>query len=304
LGVHIRANFRIPRCLACLGVLALLSPAFARAAVGGPSIALLQAPLGAPSTAHEGFAPASVGLPADLGGYPSPMGEDGLEHAAIHTSMPSAPWFALLSTAGVATAYQLDRHVWQTYSDTTNGETHRVADAIATLGDLRFLAPALLAGFALGKATSQPGLAAASVRIGVTTLGAGATSLIVKAATGRARPDAAPGDPSDFDPFHGDASFPSGHATVAFAFASALDEETHSAWVPWIAYPAAAAVGWSRVVQNKHWLSDVVAGAALGTWTGHNFDLRLQHRYRTNLNAAPLVDVAPRHGRLGVQLRF
>ncbi|MGH7743113.1 MAG: phosphatase PAP2 family protein, partial [Candidatus Eiseniibacteriota bacterium] len=143
-----------------------------------------------------------------------------------------------------------------------------------------------------------------SVRIGVSTLGAGVSAVVLKAATGRARPYQSPGDPGDFAPFQGDASFPSGHTTVAFAFASALVQETHSKWVPWIAYPAAGAVGWARIEQNQHWLSDVVAGAALGFWTGHEFDARLQRRSQSRLNASPLIDVSPKRGKLGVQVHF
>ena len=73
-------------------------------------------------------------------------------------------------------------------------------------------------------------------------------------------------DPDQFDPFSGHNSFPSGHSTVAFADAEALDRETSARWVPWAAYPLASLVGWSRVRDDKHWGSDVVAGAALGYW--------------------------------------
>ena len=304
---HIRANLNTLRCLACLGVLALVAPGAACASSIGHARSQWTGEFGPLAMRHTGFYADAAGAPASVGLERSFTGaQSSLSHASLNSpSLPSAPWFALISTAGVATAYQLDRHVWQTYSDTTSGSTTRVADAVAKLGDMRYLAPALLASFALGKATSQPGLAAASVRIGVSTLGAGASAVVVKAATGRARPNDSPGDPAEFEPFHGDASFPSGHTTVAFAFASALDEETQSAWVPWVAYPAAAAVGWARIVQNKHWLSDVVAGAALGTWTGHQFDARLQRRANMRkLNASALVDVAPKHGRLGVQVKF
>ena len=58
------------------------------------------------------------------------------------------------------------------------------------------------------------------------------------------------------------ASFPSGHATTAFALATVL-----SLWYPrwtaaWLAL--AAVVGWSRIALGPHFPSDVVAGAILG----------------------------------------
>jgi undecaprenyl-diphosphatase len=57
-------------------------------------------------------------------------------------------------------------------------------------------------------------------------------------------------------------SFPSGHATTAFALAAVL-----SLWYPrltlvWLLL--AAAVGWSRIVLGSHFPSDVLAGAVLG----------------------------------------
>jgi undecaprenyl-diphosphatase len=58
------------------------------------------------------------------------------------------------------------------------------------------------------------------------------------------------------------ASFPSGHATTAFALATLL-----GIWYPgwrWPALVLAGAVGLSRVVLGSHFPSDVVAGGVLG----------------------------------------
>ncbi|WP_374000166.1 phosphatase PAP2 family protein [Bdellovibrio bacteriovorus] len=62
-------------------------------------------------------------------------------------------------------------------------------------------------------------------------------------------------------------SFPSGHASSAFATASSLAYAYgYKAGIP--AYAAASFVALSRVNENIHWLSDVVAGAALGIYWG------------------------------------
>ena len=62
-------------------------------------------------------------------------------------------------------------------------------------------------------------------------------------------------------------AFPSGHAASAFAAASVL--ERHLGYrASWPALLAASYVGASRLVEDRHWLSDVVFGAALGEAVG------------------------------------
>jgi len=62
-------------------------------------------------------------------------------------------------------------------------------------------------------------------------------------------------------------AFPSGHAATAFAAASVI--ERHFGYrASWPALLGASYVGASRLVENRHWLSDVVFGAALGEAVG------------------------------------
>jgi hypothetical protein len=61
-------------------------------------------------------------------------------------------------------------------------------------------------------------------------------------------------------------SFPSGHATTAFANATLLHQEYGHRSVLYSigGYGAAAAVGGMRVMNNHHWLADVLFGAGVG----------------------------------------
>ena len=63
-----------------------------------------------------------------------------------------------------------------------------------------------------------------------------------------------------------DKSFPSGHASMAFAAARSIDKEfrSESIWIPIAGYAAATAVGIERVASDRHHWYDVAAGAALG----------------------------------------
>jgi membrane-associated phospholipid phosphatase len=61
-------------------------------------------------------------------------------------------------------------------------------------------------------------------------------------------------------------SFPSGHTATAFAAAEFMRMEYKdvSPWYGIAGYTAAAATGYLRMYNNKHWLSDVIAGAGVG----------------------------------------
>jgi membrane-associated phospholipid phosphatase len=82
-------------------------------------------------------------------------------------------------------------------------------------------------------------------------------------------------------------SFPSGHSTAAFAFASLVTAETSHWWpdarwpVGALTYGVAGLTAVSRVYNYKHWTSDVVAGAAIGTLTGLKV-FRYQHSHPDN----------------------
>lgn len=61
-------------------------------------------------------------------------------------------------------------------------------------------------------------------------------------------------------------SFPSGHTAQAFAGAVIFCDEfaQHNIWLAASAYASAAAVGALRILNNRHWASDVIAGAGFG----------------------------------------
>lgn len=61
-------------------------------------------------------------------------------------------------------------------------------------------------------------------------------------------------------------SFPSGHTATAFMCATMLHKE-YGHISPWISiggYTVATATGVSRILNNKHWIADVMVGAGIG----------------------------------------
>lgn len=76
------------------------------------------------------------------------------------------------------------------------------------------------------------------------------------------------------NPPYGATSFPSGHATSCFAIAVAIAwvvRKTDYAWLGWVLVGWATLVGFSRVYVGVHFVSDVIAGAALGSIVGTGF---------------------------------
>lgn len=95
----------------------------------------------------------------------------------------------------------------------------------------------------------------------------GVISPVLKGALGRSRPHDSESS-TDFHPFSGSSSFPSGHTTQAFAVASVIATEYRSPWVKATAYTTASLVGYARALHDRHYVSDVVGGALLGTLVG------------------------------------
>ena len=92
----------------------------------------------------------------------------------------------------------------------------------------------------------------------------GGTTAVLKEIIGWVRPNVPGSEPLDFKPFSGNASMPSGHTSAAFGFAASLAEDVHPLWAKIGLYTLATGTAWSRVYNNAHWTSDVVAGAVVG----------------------------------------
>jgi membrane-associated phospholipid phosphatase len=108
---------------------------------------------------------------------------------------------------------------------------------------------------------------------------------VLKVAVGRERPNG-----------QDNKSFPSGHTSNAFALATVA--QRHYGWKIGIpSYGLAGLMGISRIHQDKHWLSDVVAGATLGYISGRTVtrvNSQSEHATRASWNLSPVLT---RHSR-------
>ncbi|MBQ6063995.1 MAG: phosphatase PAP2 family protein [Prevotella sp.] len=91
-------------------------------------------------------------------------------------------------------------------------------------------------------------------------------------------------------------SWPSGHTATAFVGATILHKEyglTRSPWYSVAGYGAATATGVMRVLNNRHWVSDVLSGAGIGIMSGElayalsDLIFKDKHLLRGNLSDYP-----------------
>jgi membrane-associated phospholipid phosphatase len=162
-----------------------------------------------------------------------------------------------------------------------------------------------LSMYGLGRATSNERLAEVGLH-GTEALVVGSlTGTVMKDFFGRARPfvDTTGPNPDDWQIGRGlkrgdrYQSFPSGHTTAAFAAAAAVTAETSRWWpaatyfaIGPVLYGGAAAVGLSRMYNNRHWASDVIMGAAIGTFAGTKV-VRYHRQHPGNKIDKALLDV-------------
>lgn len=133
--------------------------------------------------------------------------------------------------------------------------------------------------YGAGRLLDRPEVAAIGLHTTESIIIALGATYLTKVLVGRARPIADPEAPFDVELGRGwrndrYQSFPSGHTTAAFAVAAAIGTEmgyvAPEAQLPVAValFGAAGLAGVSRMYHNAHWTSDVIVGAAIGTFAG------------------------------------
>lgn len=177
----------------------------------------------------------------------------------------SAEW--LVASGALAGSFLLDDEAREELSLERGGGGGAMERVGNRFGNPLLVSSAIALSYAAGRVTGREGLAASSARAAAGFVATGVVTQSLKWAVGRPRPDLGPEDeelqPGSFDNDH--QAWPSGHAAVAFSLATSIAMESDRAWVGTAAYGLAGVTAWSRVRADRHWASDVVAGAVIGT---------------------------------------
>ncbi len=159
----------------------------------------------------------------------------------------------LVGAAGAGGAAFVDDAVRDAVSDPDSG----FGESLEWPGKLPATTLPVVALFAAGRVANGERFRAWTYDLGEAALVSSVYTGLLKVTVQRERPDGS-----------NNHSFPSGHASHAFTLAAVT--QRHYGWkvgVPM--YALAGVVGYSRMVLDKHYLSDVVAGATIGFIVGH-----------------------------------
>ncbi len=179
--------------------------------------------------------------------------------------------FTLAAVAGTGIlCFALDRTMKE-YSDRNNkGLFDDIWESITNSGNGVYLGGLMASYYIVGELFKLDNLRKTAL-LGVESfIISGVLVGILKYSIGRARPFTGESSTS-FHPFSSTSnhySFPSGHASSAFSVATVIAEHSKEFLVHVTAYGLASLVAMSRIHKNKHWLSDVFIGSAIGYFVG------------------------------------
>jgi membrane-associated phospholipid phosphatase len=99
-------------------------------------------------------------------------------------------------------------------------------------------------------------------------------------------------------------AWPSGHTSACFAVAASLTAYyPDQLWVPLIGYPVGLLIGFGLVDGDRHWASDVIAGALIGHAIGYSIGQSFRSRILGGRREATAgITVVPLVGSYGVGL--
>ena len=211
---------------------------------------------------------------------------------------PSVRWYHAAAALGaVSVASLLDASLRDELQGHRTKGKDDLARIVRRMGQPEVYAVAGFGTIAAGLLSGDRRITRSGERITAGLLLAGATGSALKLVVGRRRPSDGTGAYM-FHPFSGDDAWPSGHTIVAFALATGVSDEIHSTPVTIALYGAATLTGWSRLNDNRHWLSDVLAGAAVGVTSAK----LMNGHWRVFGITGPRFLLSP--GTVGVNLRF
>jgi membrane-associated phospholipid phosphatase len=185
-------------------------------------------------------------------------------------------WYeAAAVVGGVIAATAIDQSIAHAVQDNRSNTLSNVASVFRQQGEPWYYATVSLGVFGTGLILKDADIRRAGRRLVFSVAASGVAMAALKFMFSRSRPNDGAGafsfhpftDRKDATGLESRQSFPSGHATAAFAIATSLIDDIRNPVASVALYTIAAGAAWSRIYDNRHWFSDTIFGAALGITT-------------------------------------
>ncbi|MEM8601739.1 MAG: phosphatase PAP2 family protein [Bacteroidota bacterium] len=214
-------------------------------------------------------------------------GRDAL--AFLRTTSTTLPVIALAGSALVPTAANLDAPISDELQGQPGGALGTFLDVGDRLGERKMALP-VMALFGVSLLTDNDRFQDAAFTSMQSAFYATGVTMGLKSLVGRARPYTDDGSLTfvPLSPSRDYYSFPSGHTTLSFAIVT-----------PWVLYypgpvtysllAVSTGTAIARIAKDEHWATDVLAGAAIGAFTG----VFLARRHLREADARAAFEVQP-----------
>lgn len=262
------------------------TPAFAESS--SPFLTAPEVPSLAPSWSGLNDAPFSSGDGRrTLGRFGANLGRNMIGVFEVDSLKPFAIGAALAGTGAL-----LDGRTERFFQ--VRPRAPRLGSVGQTLGSAGVVVPVASMLFVAGRGSQDSRFRAATYDIMQATIVTQTYTTALKLSVRRTRPNGA-----------NDLSFPSGHTSNAFAWATVAHRH-YGKKTGALAYGAAGLIGISRMEKDVHHLSDVLAGAALGYVVGRTVVRENGEPVagKRSFSLVPMSDASGRGAGLGVSLSY
>lgn len=186
------------------------------------------------------------------------------------TNFSSDDWIKLSATIGVTAVTSIVDKDIRRFSQSHKSTLANQLFQIDKYYHIEGITLSVAAIYGYGTLAEDKNFKNLGLKLSEATIYSGLIALIAKSIIGRNRPTIYD-DQYVFFPFsfkYESTAFPSGHTALAFAYSTVMANEYNNFFWKFGWYSLSAMVGYARIYNDQHWLSDVLMGAALGYFVG------------------------------------
>lgn len=222
--------------------------------------------------------------------------QDGVSYFTLPFRLSGKEWlYTAAGTAATVGLMTIDEDVKEALS-VQNGNSQTGFWAFArSYGEAKYWGPVSVLTYTTGLLARSKEVRIMGRMLIQSLIYSGIVTTSIKIITGRSRPSVTDNEFQFnwFETSNDYVSFPSGHATIAFAMSTVIAERINKWWARIGLYSFASLAAYSRIHDTQHWLSDVVVGSVIGFGTGFFVVHKENEREKKHANVLSKINFYP-----------